>query len=263
MLGTGWTPDPPDRNHSDPVLGTAALGASLGAVPHSASATHMLPTTVLEQGGDNSCVAQAVVQALWAGQIRAGLEPDELASRKLLWWLCRRELGVEKFNEGCYIRGAFELAQRGGFARERHFPHSKRYDERPRPLLATLSFDQRDDGDRVEYRRLIEPHGAERIAAFKAAIASGCVIVAGVDVPERFKRHRGSETFTPEAGEPMGGGHAMVIHGYGPSGFRIRNSWGPGWGDNGDAWIAESWAGTWRDPWVVLRAPAFSDEVPR
>ena len=271
---TGWLADPPAGNATDPVLG-APLGA--GDVPHSASVAHLLPPTILDQGGDNSCVAQAVVQLLWSGQVRAGIVPDELASRKLLWWLCRRELGTERFNTGCYLRGAFELAQRGGFARERHFSHLKRYDERPRPYLATLSYDQRDTGEvvkevnrllagiayrlPVEYRRIVAPHGSERIAAFKAAIASGLAIAAGVDVPERLKRHTGNGVFVPESGEPMAGGHAMVIHGYGPSGFQIRNSWGRDWGDGGNAWVDEAWVGTWRDPWVCVRAPAFSDGV--
>lgn len=258
MRATGWFPDPPAGNAADPVMGVGGLIIGPGDVPHSSSAVHMLPRVILDQRADQSCVAQAAVQALWAGQVRAGLVPDEIASRKLLWWLCRRELGTEAFNAGCYLRGAFELAQRGGFARERHFPHSKRYDERPRPFLATLSYDQRDDGERVEYRRLVEPHGPERTEAFKAAIASGCPVVAGTDVPERFKRHR-SGVFVPRAGEPMAGGHAMVVHSFGPLGFQIRNSWGNDWGDNGDAWVDEAWVSTWRDPWIVLRAPAFSD----
>lgn len=51
--------------------------------------------------------------------------------------------------------------------------------------------------------------------------------------------------FTPDTNHrirvsgPVAGGHCYLIHGYDPNSglFRIRNSWGTGWGARGDAFI--------------------------
>lgn len=41
---------------------------------------------------------------------------------------------------------------------------------------------------------------------------------------------------------PIVGGHAILCRGYSitKKAFRLHNSWGPGWGDNGKAWISAS-----------------------
>lgn len=36
------------------------------------------------------------------------------------------------------------------------------------------------------------------------------------------------------------GGHALMLQGYRGDDFRLENSWGPTWGDNGGCWIAGS-----------------------
>lgn len=264
MILGGWLPDPAEKNALDPVL---ELGALLGdtPTPSAASATAFLPRDILDQGGDNSCVAQAVSQAIWAGQTRAGARGvRELCSRKFLWWLCRHDLGTEAHNGGCYIRGAFTLTSAHGFVREKHWPHDKPFYLKPPPALLRLGFDQRArpgaPASRIDYQRIVAPKGAERIEAFRKVIARGGVIVAGIEVTHGFKSYRGGEeAFAPSPEDPIAGGHAMVIHAYKPGAFKIRNSWGRDWGESGDGWMSEDWIGQWRDPWTVLAAPAYSD----
>lgn len=50
----------------------------------------------------------------------------------------------------------------------------------------------------------------------------------------------------PNVNDPDGGGHAMYISGYrtAPDGtyeFRVENSWGTGWADNGAVWASQAW----------------------
>ena len=46
----------------------------------------------------------------------------------------------------------------------------------------------------------------------------------------------------PQGGEESEGGHAMCVIGYDDTvnggSFRIVNSWGTGWGDNGYFWLS-------------------------
>ena len=58
-----------------------------------------------------------------------------------------------------------------------------------------------------------------------------------------FHKLRGPQTFTesaPPAGDKVTGFHAMTLVGYDDrrQAFRLINSWGPGWGDHGFAWIS-------------------------
>lgn len=42
-------------------------------------------------------------------------------------------------------------------------------------------------------------------------------------------------------GGTVAGGHEWLVRGYDPHlGYRMRNSWGPNWGDHGEAWIDEA-----------------------
>src|SRR5262249_52135256 len=57
-----------------------------------------------------------------------------------------------------------------------------------------------------------------------------------------FQRHRGSGTFSESLGDPNAravGWHALTLVGYDEKrqAFRLINSWGTKWGDNGYAWI--------------------------
>lgn len=68
----------------------------------------------------------------------------------------------------------------------------------------------------------------------------------------------------PDQNDPNGGGHAVYLYGYrtnaqGKLEFRLRNSWGASWCDNGDCWVSEEWMvqGAWElFPCAVKAVPA-------
>jgi len=76
---------------------------------------------------------------------------------------------------------------------------------------------------------------------FKSYLAQGRPIVFGAAHGDRFDLRRGDKSVL-YSDYNIGGGHAMVLVGYddnmGDNGaFRVRNSWGTDWGDNGSIWV--------------------------
>ena len=76
------------------------------------------------------------------------------------------------------------------------------------------------------------------VKQIKAYLRDTVPLVFAADVGSVFVNWSSNSVFnTSDNGQK--GGHAMVISGYDDSkhAFRIRNSWGNTWGDNGSAWI--------------------------
>jgi len=87
----------------------------------------------------------------------------------------------------------------------------------------------------------------EKIAAIRKAIAEKHPVVIGFNAPPSFQETKGltwkpAETETPKT---MYGGHAMTVVGYDNEmfggAFRVMNSWGTTWADNGFVWIPYSY----------------------
>ncbi len=81
----------------------------------------------------------------------------------------------------------------------------------------------------------------------KAHLSNGDVFVMGIPVYSGFFNLNSTNYFydDPSANETYEGGHAIVICGYddnvtgdGRGGFKLRNSWGTSWGNNGEAYIS-------------------------
>jgi len=73
---------------------------------------------------------------------------------------------------------------------------------------------------------------------FKSYLAQGRPILFGGKVGEHFRNWYGrGAVFSSDYGSS--GGHGMVLVGYDDSkrAFRVRNSWGERWGDNGSIWV--------------------------
>jgi hypothetical protein len=83
---------------------------------------------------------------------------------------------------------------------------------------------------------------AHDLAAVKGQLARGRPVIFGMDVGTKFQAHRGAGVLSTLDSGPGVGGHAMVLIGYDDSrqAFRLQNSHGREWGDNGYAWISYS-----------------------
>ena len=77
---------------------------------------------------------------------------------------------------------------------------------------------------------------------FKSYLAQGRPVLFGARLGDRFKYRRDDKSVLYSDYNNNSMGHAMVLVGYddnmGDNGaFRVRNSWGTDWGDNGGIWV--------------------------
>jgi Papain family cysteine protease/Domain of unknown function (DUF4384) len=90
---------------------------------------------------------------------------------------------------------------------------------------------------RVQGLRLLDK---TRIDDLKGALARSNPVLLSFRVDSAWHKHRGAGVFDRLEVDPKWGGHAMAIVGYDDrkQAFRVINSWGKGWGDNGYIWVS-------------------------
>ncbi len=240
--GLGWREDNPDpRDIPFERLGLA------GAAPSSASlAAHC---TVLDQGGTQSCVAQAIAQGLLVAHRAAGNLGYALPSRRFLYWHARGYGGDELVDMGTLLRACMKGQIAFGSPAEQHCPWDERLINRS-PAWAAYrhAFDQR--GLRGYYR--IVTAGDERLDEIRQAIAAERPVAFGTGVSRDFVNGV-SAGLAFDVPSSIVGRHAMLVVGYEPGRFRVCNSWGRYWGDGGFGWLTEdylAWEST-KDVWAL------------
>ena len=250
----GYLPDPPDERdlHFDKLQ----IADGWLAAPDEASVAHLLHEP-FNQGNIGSCVAQSVAQALFVSHSHQGVTP-KVASRLAIYWLARATHRMQHFDSGTFIRAAFQVLNKFGFAAEESWTYStKRFADKPPFKVFALAYDQ-SSGRRPAIYWRIWGDGQSRVDQVKSAIANGFAVVFGTDVGRAFLDHRGTGIINPLAGERVGG-HAMVFCGYEAGSCRLINSWGKSWGDRGYADVPWDFvADGARDVWVVEHAPPYA-----
>lgn len=245
--GLGFHPDAPDPRDWD--VDRMALGAPGSTVGEASLRRHEPP--VYDQGRTSSCVAQAMAGAVEilerSARYRGASVDVGTPSRLFLYYGSRRlhSGGPAIFDTGTYLRTCAKAMQRIGVPSEELWKFSTspfRVNRQPRPV-AYMRGHARAGG---EYYR-IRDMGAARVAAILAAIESGYPVCFGTRVSEAFLRSDGPYLVdVPAAADPVAGGHAMCIVGYRHEAeaglvFEVRNSWGPGWRDNGHCLMTEDY----------------------
>ena len=80
----------------------------------------------------------------------------------------------------------------------------------------------------------------KKVFQVKKMLASRRPVIIGMSVKRNFYELKDAKFWHPDLGKTTpAGGHAMVVVGYDDrkGAFRIFNSWGKGWGDNGLIWV--------------------------
>lgn len=86
-------------------------------------------------------------------------------------------------------------------------------------------------------------HRLATVADMKSCLASGYVFAIGFTVYQSFEALSATvPVYKPaKSDEQVLGGHEVLVIGYDDSrfdgSFKVRNSWGPSWADNGNFWI--------------------------
>ena len=234
----GTHPDVPD------VRDRVYLPAPNRAVPRHVDLRPLCPP-VYNQHTLNSCSANAIAGAIWF-DVRRTVAPDAPSpSRLFIYYNERVTERVVHHNVPVSLRDGYRSVARIGVCAEDLWPYRVRQYAR-RPPRRCYEAARRDRA--LVYFRL---HRDLRV--MRACLAEGFPFTLGVSVHESFTSPRVKRTGLipmPKPGEPLRGGHAMLVVGYDDRDRHaiVRNSWGTTWG----------MAGYCRLPYEFLLHPALS-----
>lgn len=90
--------------------------------------------------------------------------------------------------------------------------------------------------DEASKYRLGAMHTVTAVDDIRSALASQYPVLVGITVYDSFENGDWTGNVMPAPTGTQLGGHEIYIHGYDDYSkrFRLRNSWGPSWGDNGN-----------------------------
>lgn len=219
----GWQPDLPD--HRDFQLKSTL---HLSKLPPSINLQANMPP-VYDQGQLGSCTANAIAAA-FSYCLQLEQLPAFMPSRLFIYYNERLMEGTTRQDAGAQIRDGVKSLNKQGVCPETEWPYivSK---FRQKPLKKCYT-------DAIQHP-LSSYHRVNRtLADIKACLAEGFPIVFGFSVYEYFESDQVAQTgilFMPSGGEKCLGGHAVLCVGYDDATqrFRIRNSWGENWGQQG------------------------------
>jgi len=239
--GLGWIPDGDDSRDYD--FYQMGLGDPFDELPESLSLRNSIGE-VFNQRSTNSCVAQAIANALCVRESLCRL-PSKIPSRLFIYYNARRYHSGHRIDHGTSIRLACKGLKHYGVPDERFWGFSVnplRINRRPGWEAYGMGFGRRLG----EYYRILD-YGDGRVQAIRTAISNGYPVVFGTAIARTFADDEGSTVINrPEEGADIMGNHAMLIVGYartnsGGNLFEVLNSWGEGWRDRGFCFLTEDY----------------------
>lgn len=244
--GLGWRRQTPDMR--DYKL--AVPPALLSALPPAVDLTPQMPFPPFDQGQLGSCTAQAIAAAVAYAMVRQG-EALLMPSRLLIYYGERVLENTVQSDAGAEIRDGMKVVASTGVCPEGEWPYDiSRFTEQP-PAQCYA--------DAAKHLALIYQSVAQDAGALKAALAAGLPVVVGISVYESFESAAVASSGVaplPAAGEALLGGHAVLLVGFDDAAavWRLRNSWGAGWGQQGYFTLPQSFllsSDLASDFWVV------------
>jgi len=256
----GYVPDPPklrgekpDRKFNNALLKTRAGNSTYVDLSDFTTDTNQLRAS--------SCVGNATADAVEVVNAIEGRPRVEL-SRLFVYSMCRALQDLDRdgkgdidHDEGTWVRLAFCVLQRFGICTEEIWP----YDLRRLYRLPSLKAMREATGHRIHSYYRITSTGNTRLDLIIDALRSHHPVVFGTQVTKEFMKLRSRGPVPRPKGNVFAGGHAMMIIGYVPDGFLIKNSWGPGWGEDGFCVMAPEYL-SWKqstDFWVPTLGTSF------
>lgn len=220
----GWQPQLPDQR--DFLLAeTVDLPTIL---PQSVNITDL--PAVVDQGRLGSCTANAGAAAYWNAASRGGYQPT-VSSRLFVYYNSRSLEGTIRSDSGATLRDTTKALTKFGAPDEQAWPYNvARYATKPPASVYATG---------LQHQALTYASVAQTTTALKQALAAGYPVLVGFTVYESFESDSVALTGLvpmPTNRERVLGGHAVLLVGYDTTSthlWKLRNSWGPGWGDHG------------------------------
>ncbi len=220
----GWVPDLPDARdymYSAPQEVLAELPTKVDLRPGC--------PPVYDQGQLGSCTANAIGAAHAFTQLRQ-FKKDFMPSRLFIYFNERDIEHTVETDSGAMIRDGIKSVAKLGVCPETSWPYDiNRFRDKP----LSQCYTQAEQNQVTVYRRVLQ-----NLHQLQGALASGSPVVFGFSVYESFEGQdvaRSGVVPMPARGEKQLGGHAVLAVGYDDASqrFIVRNSWGPGWGQQG------------------------------
>jgi C1A family cysteine protease len=236
---TGYLPENEDWNNIPDVI-PPFDDNDLDSLPGMVSIEHLFPP-IGDQGNKGTCVAWAVGYNLKTAlnAIDNHWAPEQLdsaiyqTSPKDLW-LCIPQSQKGTNCSGTCFEPAFAALMSDGVATMQAVPYEN---------LGNCNGRKTGDSNNklVSFSRIVSETEMPRIEHLKAYLDAGTPLVFGARLGDRFMNWNSSAVISSDIYNYTGmhASHAMVLTGYDDSknAFRIRNSWGKAWGDEGSIWV--------------------------
>ncbi len=256
---SGYKPDPHDPRDkvfdANVITEIVKVGVTYGTDEHIIQ-EH---TPVSNQGSLSSCVANAVCDAL---EVLLGVQDPKSVvqlSRLLCYWNARSYTQDTDKDDGTFIRNAIDSLHTLGVCPEDVWPYVPANVFAQPPIRAY----QKSIDNKIESYYRVVGDGKSRCDTIEHAIRSNYPVVFAAPVTDAYTKYfNGDGHVWPET-KTWVGYHAQIIVGVryvnGERQFKIRNSWGSSWGDNGHTWFSEGYVGSTlcNDFWVLTLVPTL------
>ncbi len=214
---------PEDQYNSIPLAPLPAMGT----LPSKVDLSSDMPP-VDSQGRQGSCVGWAVAYALktYQEQVERSWGTQKLEHQFSPAYIYN-QIKINNCMSGARLADAFALLTEQGCSSLAKMPYDDRNCDRVPPTDAVTEAQQ----FRIASWRRVNIQDPTEL---RSHLAAGFPIVIGMKIYTNFFRLRGSGVYNKIEGDYQGN-HALCVVGYDDSNstFRIINSWGTNWGDNG------------------------------
>ena len=194
-------------------------------LPESVDLTDQMPD-VYNQLDIGSCTANATSYCYKF--VYKDIEP----SRLYLYYKARELSNSEKYDNGSTITDVMMVLKNNGVCEEHLYPYDvKKFADKP----------SEECNINAHQHKIISPKKVKQnLYDIKCALNDGHIIAFGLLVKQSIMNLNNSNyIYNPFASESVLGGHALTIIGYNQKDqlFKIRNSWGLEWGNDGNFYI--------------------------
>ena len=224
----GWTKDKPD-----PRDFKFRLTAPIDAPDY----VDLAPTwkSLYNQLNTGSCTANAIAAAIEFDRIKQGL-PVWTPSRLFIYYNERVLEGTVNEDSGAQIRDGIKVVNSQGVCPEDQWPYiESQFTTKPLVECYTIA---------KEHPSVLYHSVNQDIHSLEQVLASGFPIVFGFTVFEEFESDEVAKTgilpMLTDVRQECLGGHAVIAVGYDRKKrlVKVRNSWGPEWGQGGYFWMS-------------------------
>jgi len=220
----GWKPDTPDfRDY------TREIPILVEVLPSIVDLSTKCPP-VLDQGNLGSCTANAIANAHRFEQKRQVFNPDWLPSRLFIYFNERAIEHTITSDSGASIRDGIKSIAKQGVCPETEWQYNiKKFKSKPSSKCYT---------DALKFTAIKYVRVNQLSSDIRSTLNAGYPIVFGFSVYSSFESREVANTGIvpmPSETEQCLGGHAVLMVGYDDSAqrFKVMNSWGVGWGQQG------------------------------